>query len=155
MNFFFLQFIALVLICVAVYAKVSSKITSLPILGGVVACGVFLLLVAIMGVAGAVRHSQVILFFVSFSWFLLNACDCPFVLCVLVTLLSWDSYRWYMPQLWNMLWQVKSCGKSSSEGGWRNWSVLQFYLALWCLYGLPLQESKGPSRQPWGFFISP
>lgn len=61
--FFFLQFIALVLICVAVYAKVSSKITSLPILGGVVACGVFLLLVAIMGVAGAVRHSQVILFF--------------------------------------------------------------------------------------------
>lgn len=56
-------FIALVLICVAVYAKVSAKITSLPILGGVIACGVFLLLVAIMGVAGAVRHSQVILFF--------------------------------------------------------------------------------------------
>ena len=66
--FFPLQFIALVMICVAVYAKASSKITSLPILGGVVACGVFLLLIAIMGVAGAVRHSQVILFFVSFSW---------------------------------------------------------------------------------------
>lgn len=65
--FFPLQFIALVMICVAVYAKASSKITSLPILGGVVACGVFLLLIAIMGVAGAVRHSQVILFFVSFS----------------------------------------------------------------------------------------
>lgn len=60
------QFIALVLICVAVYAKVSAKITSLPILGGVIACGVFLLLVAIMGVVGAIRHSQVILFFVSF-----------------------------------------------------------------------------------------
>lgn len=56
-------FIALVLICVAVYAKVSAKITSLPILGGVIACGVFLLLVAIMGVVGAIRHSQVILFF--------------------------------------------------------------------------------------------
>lgn len=64
------QFIALVLICVAVYAKVSTKITidiSLPIVGGVIACGVFLLLVAIMGVAGAIRHSQVILFFVSFT----------------------------------------------------------------------------------------
>ena len=64
---FCLQFIALILICVAVYAKVSAKITSLPILGGVIACGVFLLLVAIMGVVGAVRHSQVILFFVSFA----------------------------------------------------------------------------------------
>ena len=64
------QFIALVLICVAVYAKVSTKVTidvSLPIVGGVIACGVFLLLVAIMGVAGAIRHSQVILFFVSFT----------------------------------------------------------------------------------------
>jgi len=46
---------------------VSAKITSLPILGGVIACGVFLLLVAIMGVVGAIRHSQVILFFVSFA----------------------------------------------------------------------------------------
>jgi len=64
---FCLQFIALVVICVAVYAKVSAKITSLPILGGVIACGVFLLLVAIMGVVGAIRHSQVILFFVSFA----------------------------------------------------------------------------------------
>lgn len=56
-------FIALVLIGVAVYAKASAKITSLPILGGVIACGVFLLLVAVLGVVGAVRHSQVILFF--------------------------------------------------------------------------------------------
>ena len=64
---FFSQFIALVLIGVAVYAKASAKITSLPILGGVIACGVFLLLVAVLGVVGAVRHSQVILFFVSFE----------------------------------------------------------------------------------------
>ena len=55
------------LIGVAVYAKASAKITSLPILGGVVACGVFLLLVAVLGVVGAIRHSQVILFFVSFA----------------------------------------------------------------------------------------
>lgn len=64
---FFSQFIALVLIGVAVYAKASAKITSLPILGGIIACGVFLLLVAVLGVVGAVRHSQVILFFVSFK----------------------------------------------------------------------------------------
>lgn len=57
----------MVLIGVAVYAKASAKITSLPILGGVIACGVFLLLVAVLGVVGAVRHSQVILFFVSFE----------------------------------------------------------------------------------------
>ena len=57
------------LIGVAVYAKASSKITSLPILGGVIACGVFLLLIAILGVVGAIRHSQVILFFVSFALF--------------------------------------------------------------------------------------
>lgn len=56
------------LIGVAVYAKASAKITSLPILGGVIACGVFLLLVAVLGVVGAIRHSQVILFFVSFEF---------------------------------------------------------------------------------------
>ncbi|XP_068740662.1 tetraspanin-13-like isoform X1 [Montipora capricornis] len=64
-------FIALVLIGVAVYAKASAKITSLPILGGVITCGVFLLLIAVLGVVGAVRHSQVILFFYMVIMFLL------------------------------------------------------------------------------------
>lgn len=56
-------FLAVVLIGVAVYAKVTSVVTSLPILGGVITCGVFLLIVALCGMIGAVKHSQVILFF--------------------------------------------------------------------------------------------
>ena len=47
------------------------KNLSLPILGGVIACGVFILFTAILGLVGAVRHSQVMLFFVSFSNILL------------------------------------------------------------------------------------
>ena len=40
---------------------------SVPALGGVIACGVFLLLIAILGLIGAIRHNQIILFFVSFQ----------------------------------------------------------------------------------------
>eukprot|EP00112_Aurelia_sp_Birch-Aquarium-sp1_P017543 Seg408.2 transcript_id=Seg408.2/GoldUCD/mRNA.D3Y31 product=Tetraspanin-31 protein_id=Seg408.2/GoldUCD/D3Y31 len=57
-------FIGLILISVAAYSKVAvMKQLSLPILGGVIACGVFILLTAILGLAGAIRHSQVMLFF--------------------------------------------------------------------------------------------
>ncbi len=62
-----LQFIGLVLIGIAAYSKVEvMKNLRLPILGGIIACGVFLLLIAMVGVIGAIRHSQVMLFFVSF-----------------------------------------------------------------------------------------
>ena len=54
------------LISIAVYAKVTAVLTSLPILGAVVTCGVFLLIISIFGLIGAVRHQPVILFFVSF-----------------------------------------------------------------------------------------
>eukprot|EP00794_Sanderia_malayensis_P003235 gene3235-3715_t len=57
-------FIGLLLIGIAAYSKVEvMKNLSLPILGGIIACGVFLLLIAIIGVVGAIRHSQVMLFF--------------------------------------------------------------------------------------------
>ncbi|XP_032218254.1 tetraspanin-31-A isoform X2 [Nematostella vectensis] len=56
-------FIALLLIGITVYARVTAQITNLPILGGVIACGVFLLMIAIFGMIGAIKHSQVILFF--------------------------------------------------------------------------------------------
>jgi hypothetical protein len=55
------------LISIAVYAKITAVLTSLPILGAVVTCGVFLLIISIFGLIGAVRHQLVILFFVSFS----------------------------------------------------------------------------------------
>ncbi|XP_028413072.1 LOW QUALITY PROTEIN: tetraspanin-31-B-like [Dendronephthya gigantea] len=56
-------FLAILLICIAVYAKITAVLTSLPILGAVVACGVFLLIISIFGLIGAVRHQLVILFF--------------------------------------------------------------------------------------------
>lgn len=56
-------FIGLILISVAAYGKQESMLVSVPALGGVIACGVFLILVAILGLVGAIKHNQVILFF--------------------------------------------------------------------------------------------
>ena len=56
-------FLAILLISIAVYAKITAVLTSLPILGAVVACGVFLLIISVFGLIGAVRHQLVILFF--------------------------------------------------------------------------------------------
>ena len=56
--------------------------TSLPVIGGIVACGVFLLFIAIVGIFGAIKHHQVTLFFymvVLFSIFVIQfsvACAC-------------------------------------------------------------------------------
>ena len=56
-------FIGLLLIGVAAYGKKESIIVYLPVLGGFIACGVFLILIAIFGLLGAIRHNQIILFF--------------------------------------------------------------------------------------------
>lgn len=58
---------ASILISVAVYGQASSLVTNLPIVGGILACGVFLILISLLGLAGAVKHHQVMLFFVSFK----------------------------------------------------------------------------------------
>ena len=42
--------------------KVSGIVTSLPIIGGITACGIFLLIVSIIGLIGAMRHHQVVFF---------------------------------------------------------------------------------------------
>lgn len=55
------------MIGVAAYSRVASIVTNLAIVGGIIACGVFLLMLAVMGLIGAVRHHQVLLFFVSFN----------------------------------------------------------------------------------------
>jgi hypothetical protein len=68
----FLQVVAFVLIGVAVYGRASALVTNLPIIGGILACGVILFLISILGLIGAVKHHQVLLFFVSFfmySWY--------------------------------------------------------------------------------------
>ncbi|XP_014668814.1 PREDICTED: tetraspanin-31-like [Priapulus caudatus] len=57
--------VAFILIGVAGYSKASSVITSITVIGGIIACGVFLLLLAVVGLIGAIKHHQVLLFFVS------------------------------------------------------------------------------------------
>ena len=64
---FIFQIVALILIGVAAYCHVVSIIVSLSLVGGIIASGVFLMLIAIIGYIGAVKHHQVLLFFVSFS----------------------------------------------------------------------------------------
>jgi len=55
--------VAFLLIGVGSYAKTSSIVVTLPVVGGIVACGVFLLFVAILGLIATVKHHQVMLFF--------------------------------------------------------------------------------------------
>ncbi|CAK1601009.1 unnamed protein product [Parnassius mnemosyne] len=63
--------VASILISVAVYGETSSLVTNLPIVGGILACGVFLILISLLGLAGAVKHHQVMLFFYMVILFLL------------------------------------------------------------------------------------
>lgn len=47
----------------AAWAKGLGLVSSIHIIGGVIAVGVFLLLIAVAGLVGAVNHHQVLLFF--------------------------------------------------------------------------------------------
>ena len=59
----FFQMVSFLLIGVATYGKTSNVITSLPIVGGIVASGVFLLFVSVLGLIATMKHHQVLLFF--------------------------------------------------------------------------------------------
>ncbi|XP_076240334.1 tetraspanin 97E isoform X1 [Calliopsis andreniformis] len=63
--------VAFILIGVAVYGRASALVTNLPIIGGILACGVILILISIIGLIGAVKHHQVLLFFYMLILFLL------------------------------------------------------------------------------------
>jgi len=62
LNSFYIV-IACILVGVGAYAKASSVVSSLTITGGIIAAGVFLFFVAVLGMIGASRHHQVSLFF--------------------------------------------------------------------------------------------
>ncbi|XP_044299023.1 tetraspanin-31 [Varanus komodoensis] len=55
--------VGLLLIGVAAWGKGFGIVSSLHIIGGVIAVGFFLLLIAIVGFIGAINHHQVMLFF--------------------------------------------------------------------------------------------
>lgn len=63
--------VSFILIGVAAYGRVSSIVTNITIFGAVIACGVFLLLLSLVGLIGAVKHHQVLLFFYMVILFLL------------------------------------------------------------------------------------
>ena len=60
--------------------KAAGYITSLPIVGGITASGVFLLFISVVGLIGAMKHHQVMLFFymvVLFLIFIIQfSCSC-------------------------------------------------------------------------------
>lgn len=74
--------VSFILIGLAAYVRLSAYVTSIGIVGGIIACGVFLAILAIVGLIGTVRHSQAVLFFyivLLFSLFLVQfsvACAC-------------------------------------------------------------------------------
>lgn len=55
--------VGLTLVVVPAYTKISSVFTSWSIVGGAIACGVFMMLMSLAGIYGTVRHHQIILFF--------------------------------------------------------------------------------------------
>ncbi|XP_005397469.1 PREDICTED: tetraspanin-31 [Chinchilla lanigera] len=55
--------VGLLLVGVAAWGKGLGLVSSIHIIGGVIAVGVFLLLIAVAGLVGAVNHHQVLLFF--------------------------------------------------------------------------------------------
>lgn len=63
--------VGFILILVAVYGRTSALVTNLPIISGILGCGVFLIMVSILGLFGAVKHNQVMLFFYMVILFLL------------------------------------------------------------------------------------
>jgi len=66
----FYMVVACILVGVGAYAKAASIVTSLTISGGIIAAGVFLFVVAVLGLSGASRHHQVSLFFYMIILFL-------------------------------------------------------------------------------------
>lgn len=50
----------------ATYAKAIAFIVDYSIVGGIIACGVFLLIISLVGLLGTGLHHQVMLFVVSF-----------------------------------------------------------------------------------------
>ncbi|KAI4887921.1 hypothetical protein NFI96_022439 [Prochilodus magdalenae] len=75
--------VGLLLIGVAAWGKGFGIVSSIHIIGGVIAVGFFLLLIAIVGLIGAVHHHQVMLFF-------------PIILQAVLRMLSLGSLLQYM-----------------------------------------------------------
>lgn len=61
--------VSLLMIGIAAWGKWFGLVSSFQVVGGVIGVGVFLFFVALAGLIGAMKHHQVLLFFVSFTLF--------------------------------------------------------------------------------------
>lgn len=63
--------VSFVLIGVAAYGTAASIVTNITIIAAIIGCGVFLFLLSLLGLIGAIKHHQVLLFFYMVILFLL------------------------------------------------------------------------------------
>ena len=60
-----LQMVSMLMIGIAAWGKWFGLVSSFQVVGGIIGVGVFLFFVALAGLIGAIKHHQVLLFFVS------------------------------------------------------------------------------------------
>jgi tetraspanin-13/31 len=75
LNVFYIA-TSLFLIGVVVASRALSYFTSPSILAGLAVCASILFLVAVLGLAGTIKHHQVVLFFVSKTTSAWKECNC-------------------------------------------------------------------------------
>ncbi|XP_064595238.1 tetraspanin-31-like isoform X1 [Liolophura sinensis] len=92
--------VAFILIGVAAYGKAVAVVTSLALVGSIITCGVVLLFIAIIGLIGAVKHHQVMLFFYMIILFLLFLLQ--FALACACLAVNEDQQRNIVERGWNM-----------------------------------------------------
>jgi len=63
--------VSFILIGVAAFGRAASQLIDIAIIGGIIACGVFLFILALLGLVGAAKHHQVLLFFYMVILFIL------------------------------------------------------------------------------------
>lgn len=59
--------VSLLMIGIAAWGMWFGLVSSFQVVGGIIGVGVFLFFVALAGLIGAMKHHQVLLFFVSFT----------------------------------------------------------------------------------------
>ncbi|XP_035769086.1 tetraspanin-13-like [Neolamprologus brichardi] len=74
-----LQMVSLLMIGIAAWGKWFGLVSSFQVVGGIIGVGVFLFFVALAGLIGAMKHHQVLLFFVSFTNSSYDSSFCTFI----------------------------------------------------------------------------
>ncbi|XP_071826707.1 tetraspanin-31-like isoform X2 [Apostichopus japonicus] len=91
--------ISLLLIILPAVAKAQALVDSMSTVGGIIACGVFLFLVSLLGLIGAIRHHQVCLFFYMVILFLIFLLE--FVVSIFCLAVSENQLRNIVESTWN------------------------------------------------------